>query len=268
MKRFVIAFCLLLSLTGAPKAFGWGQMGHDIVAAIAEKHLTSKTKERLQAVLGNHSIVYYSSWLDNIQSSPYWNSSYYVTKTWHYANVDDGFTYQTMTKNEKGDVVTALTMLTDQLKNNYSTLTDSMRTEYTRMVIHLVGDMHCPMHAGHLTDLGGNREKVRWFGQSTNLHSVWDSRLIESAHKWSYTEWCIQLDRSTAQQRRKIAQGTLEDWFNQTVEASKKIYAYTAGTENPSLSYQYVFDFTPMVEEQLLTAGYRLAWVLNDIFGK
>ena len=131
----------------------------------------------------------------------------------------------------------------------------------------MVGDMHCPMHAGRLSDRGGNSVKVKWFGQQTNLHSVFDSKMIESARKWGYQEWVEQLDRADKKFKKSVAQGTFEEWFNKTVENAAQIYDYVERQDNKNLSYQFVYDFSPMLEESLLLGGYRLAAVLNNIFG-
>ncbi|MBQ7899699.1 MAG: S1/P1 nuclease [Bacteroidales bacterium] len=268
MKRKITYILSILMLLNGISAFAWGPKGHDVVAAIAEQNLTKKAKKRISELLDGKSIVYYSSWMDNIQNSPYWEDGYYKTKTWHYANVDKGLTYETMKKNENGDVVAGLTMLTDQMMNNYENLTDSMRVDYLKMIVHMVGDLHCPMHAGRFTDLGGNRTKVMWFRQETNLHSVWDSKMIDAARKWSYTEWCDQLDRTSKKYKKEVMCGTYEEWFTTTVAAAADIYEYVESTGEvvPSLSYQFVYDFSPLLEEQLLHAGYRLAYVLNEIF--
>ena len=271
MKKFLIALVSIAALFNTTAAFSWGPTGHDVVAAIAEAHLTPKTQKALDKILGGHSIVYYSSWMDGIQNSPYWEAGYKQTKTWHYANVDKGETYQSMKKNEAGDVVVATERLVSELKNNYENLTYSMRADYVKMIVHMVGDMHCPMHAGRLSDLGGNRTKVRWFGRNTNLHSVWDSKIVESARNWSYSEWRDQLDRPNRGQEdefyESVSGGTLEEWFVETVETAAVIYEYVEGKEeNPNLSYQFVHDFSPMLENRLLVGGYRLAYVLNSIF--
>ena len=248
-------------------AFAWGAKGHDVVAAIAEQHLTPKAKRKINKLLDGRSIVYYSSWMDNIQNSPYWENGYNKTKTWHYANVDEGFTYQTMTKNPDGDVVSGLEMLTKEMTENYRNLTDSMRVDYLKMIVHMVGDLHCPMHAGRLSDRGGNGTKVKWFGQNTSLHSVWDSKMIDSARKWNYSEWAEQLDRSDRKYRKEIMKGSYEEWFNDTVENAADLYDYVEELgDTPNLSYQFVYDFSPLLEEQLLNGGYRLAYVLNTIF--
>ena len=269
MKKILVAAMSMIMLLSSISAFGWGPKGHDVVAAIAEQHLTKKAKKAIDEILDGKSIVYYSSWMDNIQNSPYWENGYNKTKTWHYANVDKGHTYQTMSKNEAGDVITGLEFLTKELTENYDNLTDSTRADYVKMIVHMVGDMHCPMHAGRLSDRGGNGTKVKWFGQNTNLHSIWDSKMIDSARKWTYSEWVEQLDRTDRKFRNSVMRGTYEEWFKETVEGAASIYEYveSMGKENPNLSYQFVYDFSPLLEDRLLVGGYRLAYVLNMIFG-
>ena len=266
MKRFTLIL-LAIMMFNITTAYGWGATGHDVVAAIAEQHLTPKAKRKINKLLDGKSIVYYSSWMDNIQNSPYWENGYNKTKTWHYANVDEGLTYQTMTKNPDGDVVSGLEMLTKEMTENYKNLTDSMRVDYLKMIVHMVGDLHCPMHAGRLSDRGGNGTRVKWFGQNTSLHSVWDSKMIDSARKWHYSEWAEQLDRTDRKYRKEIMKGSYEEWFNDTVENAAILYDYVEELgDTPNLSYQFVYDFSPLLEEQLLNGGYRLAYVLNTIF--
>lgn len=266
-KSFILTLIAVMCIS--INAFAWGPKGHDIIAAIAEQNLTSKAKKNLDKLLDGKSIVYYSSWMDNIQNSPYWKNGYNKTKTWHYANVDKGHTYQTMPKNEAGDVVTALNHLTYELTENESNLTDSMKVDYVKMIVHLVGDLHCPMHAGRYSDRGGNSVKVKFFKQKTNLHSLWDSKFVESARKWSYTEWAQQLDRKDKKYKKAVVQGSYEQWFDKSVENAAEIYEYIERDQARAdkLSYQFVYDFSPMLEESLLLGGYRLAFVLNLIFG-
>ena len=267
MKKFLFSALSLVLMLNSATLFGWGPKGHDVVAAIAEKHLSEETKAILNEILDGHSIVYYSSWMDSIQNPPEWESKYSHTKTWHYANVDKGETYQTMKKNEKGDVVTALTTITEKLKTFYPDNLYSIEADDIKMIIHMVGDMHCPMHAGRLSDLGGNRMKVRWFGRNTNLHSTWDSKMIDSARTWSYSEWCEHLDILDPEHVQYWS-GSFEEWFVETVGMAAQVYEYVEnlGEENPNLSYQFVYDFSPMLEDRLVVGGIRLAYVLNSIF--
>ena len=266
MRRFFhIALIFIFLFSASTEAFAWGQKGHDIVASIAEKHLTRKARKNLNVILGGKSLVYYSSWMDNVQNSPYWKGGYDRTKTWHYFNVDEGYTPETMPRNPNGDVLSALDMLIDSLGNHRSELSDSVKFDYLRMLIHLVGDVHCPMHVGRLSDRGGNELSVKWFGSKTNLHSVWDSKLIESVHSWSYTEWQQNLDRCTKTEFKEMSSGTPKDWLTETWKITVGIYDYIKPDEN--YSYKYRYDYAPIVEHQLLVAGYRLAALLNRIFG-
>ena len=132
------------------------------------------------------------------------------------------------------------------------------------MLIHLVGDMHCPMHLGRLSDLGGNRRPVRFFNRETNLHSVWDTNLPEAAHNWSYTEWKEQIDRLTDEEKAGITAGEPADWAKETHETCKEIYA--SSPEGTKIEYDYIFKYTPVIEKQFLRGGHRLARLLNEIY--
>ncbi|MBO4615520.1 MAG: S1/P1 nuclease [Bacteroidales bacterium] len=265
MKRFVVILLFASFIFGSIDLFAWGQKGHAIVAYIAEKHLTRKAHKKLDAILEGKSLVYYASWMDNIQNSPYFRGGYDRTYTWHYFNVDEGFTPQTMKRNPNGDVLSALNMVIDSLENHQDELSDSVRIDYVRMLIHLVGDMHCPMHAGRSVDKGGNGVPIKWFKYNTNLHVLWDSKLVESVHEWSYTEWQQNIDRCSKSEIKEMSAGTPEDWFTETWKIAVGVYEYTK--PNEYYSYKYMYDYAPVVEHQFLVAGYRLAALLNRIFG-
>lgn len=255
MKR-LIAVCMSLLLAG--EVFAWGQKGHDVTAYVAENHLTKRAAKRIAAILGGYSPVYFSNWLDSASNTP----EYAYTKTWHYLNVDEGKTLESMPKNPNGDVLKAVTDLVEQLESG--TLTPSEEALSLKMLIHLVGDMHCPMHAGHLSDLGGNRVPVSYFGEAKNLHSVWDTSLVESAHRWSYTEWQREIDRLSKEEVAKVASGEPADWMRETLELCSEIYASTP--EGTKISYDYVSKYTPVIERQFLRGGLRLARLLNEIY--
>lgn len=133
------------------------------------------------------------------------------------------------------------------------------------MLIHLVGDMHCPMHTGRLSDLGGNMLSVTFFGTPTDLHTVWDTQIVEAARRWSYSEWQDQIDRLSDDEIVFVQSGEPSDWMRETHEICRRIYAETP--EGTEISYDYVDRFTPTIETQLLRGGYRLARLLNEIYG-
>lgn len=257
MKRITtFCFALLLSLN----AFAWGQKGHDVTAYIAENHLTPEAAQRVAEVLGGRSLVYYSNWMDNASHTP----EYAYTKTWHYMNIDEGETIETQPRHPKGDILTAIDGIVKRIEKGK--LSKEEEFDQLRMLIHLVGDLHCPMHAGRSTDLGGNRVKVLYFNRETNLHSIWDSSLVESAHSWSYSEWQFQLDRVTDDFAARMQEGTPRDWFAQTVQIAKKIYEVTP--EGSKISYDYIAAMAPVIEQQFLLGGLRLAGLLNQLYGK
>ena len=212
-------------------------------------------------LLDNHSPVYYANWMDNASHT----REYRYTKTWHYANVDEGHTFESMPRNEKGDVVKAIEDIVAALKSK--ALPEQQEKLQLRFLIHLVGDIHSPMHAGRLSDLGGNKIELLFFNKKTSLHSLWDTALVEAAHKWSYTEWQQQLDKYCPSQRKaEIAQGTPADWLKESHEVAKGVYL--ASQPKAKLSYWYLNYYTPIVEERLLAGGLRLARLLNEIYGE
>lgn len=258
MKRIITLLCGLFICSSA---FGWGQKGHDVVAYIAECNLQPKAYAQVVALLDDHSPVYYANWMDNASHA----REYRYTKTWHYANVDEGETFETTPRNPNGDVVKAIDDIVAALKSH--TLPAEQEKLYLRFLIHLVGDIHSPMHAGRLSDRGGNNVELSFFGKKTSLHSLWDTALVEAAHKWSYTEWQQQLDKyCSAQRKSEIAQGTPTDWLKQSHEIAKGVYL--ASQPKAKLSYWYLNYYTPIIEAQLLAGGVRLAHLLNEIYGE
>lgn len=255
MKRsFISIFMSAMAVT----AFGWGQKGHDVTAYIAENHLTPVTRAAVDSILEGKSMVYWANWLDNASHT----KPYAFTKTWHYKNVDEGDRYEEAQANPAGDAVTAIKAQIETLSTPDTPIEESRLA--MKILVHVVGDLHQPLHMGHATDLGGNRVKVKYFGRDNNLHSVWDSSIPESAHKWGYTEWQQQIDRAPVEVQAEIVSGTVDDWAKETIGICNNVYKYFSERDN--ISYNEVADWTPTVEKQFLTGGLRLAHVLNLIF--
>ena len=255
MRQLLILLCTILCFA---QASAWGPKGHDTVAHIAEKHLSKKTLRNVEEVLGGKSMVYVANWMDNASHT----DEYAYTKTWHYKNVNDGVRYEEMAPNPAGDAVLAVKSRVAVLEAPNASLADKQLA--LKILVHVVGDMHQPMHMGHATDLGGNRIKVKYFGRDTNLHSVWDGSLVESAHKWSYSEWQDQIDRVSPEAEAAYTTGSIDDWAKQTMAIAAEVYNATpAGT---TMSYDEVARWTPIIENQLLAGGLRLAYLLNGIF--
>ncbi len=255
MKKITIFLILsLFALQGS----AWGGKGHAIIAQIAQENLSKKAEKRVTAILGGVPMTYYASWADDIRTDP----QYREFTTSHYANLDEGKTYAESQKEPKGDVVTAVEMLISKLRDR--NLSDSLTTLYTKLLIHFMGDLHCPMHTGYRSNQGGNQFDVRFFNQNTNIHSVWDSQLIERIRPWSYSEWVQNLDTLTKSQKAAMMQGAPRDWIEQTGAAFHTVYDPL--TKGQNLSWDYMTSSWPVLEMQLQSGGYRLAKVLNELF--
>lgn len=255
LRRLIFAAAVLPM---ALQVMAWGQKGHDVTACIAERHLTPATRAAVDSILEGRSPVYWANWLDNASHT----AEYAYTKTWHYRNVDADKTYFTQPKNPDGDVVEGIRYAVRVLADTAQTMPN--RQLAMKILVHLLGDLHQPMHLGHASDLGGNRIKVRYFGRDTNLHGIWDTNLLESAHRWSYTEWADQLDRLSPSQEVVLLSGNVDDWAQRGVDNAAAIYDATP--DGSSLSYNDVARWAPLIEKSLLTGGLRLAHILNSIF--
>lgn len=249
---------VLLGAVCSFQAFGWGQKGHDVTAAIAEAHLTPAAADSVGEIFNGMSLVYWANWLDNASHTP----RYAYSKTWHYKNIDGEGAYFTTKPHPDGDVVTALRYNIRQLADTSAVRPD--RALALKMLVHLMGDLHQPMHLGRAADYGGNTIKVKYFGRETNLHSVWDSSLLESAHRWSYTEWRDQLDRLPEGERLVVVGGNIDDWARQSVALAGEVYGKTP--QGKRLYYDDVAAWGPVIEQQLVKGGLRLAHVLNCLF--
>ena len=256
MKKSILTLVLLTAV--CLNTFAWGQKGHDVTAYMAEQHLTPAARAAVESLLDGKSIVYWANWLDNASHQ----RPLAYTKTWHYKNIDEGVRYEEAPANPAGDAVTAIKSRIEIL-NDPNTTAEERRLAL-KILIHVVGDLHMPLHMGHATDLGGNRIKVKFFNRDNNLHAVWDSSIPESAHKWSYTEWQQQIDRANPADEAAIISGSVDDWAKETVAIASDVYTYFQPDCN--ISYNEVARWTPTVEQQFLRGGLRLAHLLNSIF--
>lgn len=255
-KKLIIILFLILSIQ-AP-GFGWGLIGHRVIGQIAEWHLKKQTSARINKILGPVSLAIASTWMDEIRSDP----SYNFTNTWHWVTIPTGEQYDKVMQESSGDAYEALKNIIGALKGGNITPTEEQ--EHLKMLVHLVGDLHQPLHIGTGEDRGGNDVKVLWMGEDTNLHSVWDSRMIDSK-KLSYTELAQHLNRRATKPLIKEWQSISPDgWLQEAIDLRPIVYNIP---EDHALGYTYLYKNYPIVEQRLLMAGVRLAGILNDIYG-
>lgn len=259
MKLKTVLCTIILSILFQPgySSPKWGKTGHRAVGAVAETHLTGKTKRKIAKLLNGQSEAFVSTFADDIKSDKRYKDFY----TWHYVNMPLDQSYAESKKNENGDLVTGIDYCKTIIKDKNSS--DDDKAFYLKLLIHLVGDLHQPLHVGREEDRGGNDIKVQWQFKDTNLHSVWDSKMIDE-FGMSYTELASNADYLTKEQIKNIQKGTIIDWVNETQQIAKTVYASVE--EGDNLRYEYSYLHFEMVRTQLQKGGIRLAKVLNDVF--
>ncbi|WP_088323057.1 S1/P1 nuclease [Polaribacter tangerinus] len=259
MKAYIILLVSLLtfSTTKHDKPFFWGQNGHRATGKIAESYLTRKAKRKIDKLLNGQSLAFVSTFGDEIKS----DKKYREFSPLHYVNMNLDDTYETAEKNPKGDLVTGINKCIEVLKDANSAEQD--KVFYLKMLVHFVGDLHQPMHIGQREDKGGNTIQVQWFGQGTNLHAVWDTKMIE-AWNMSYLELADNAQYLSKRQKAAIENGSVVDWVNEVHQLTKKVYKSVTVGEN--LRYRYSYDYFGIVRQQLQKGGIRLAKILNDIY--
>ncbi len=254
----ILVFFVLFGMATAQANCIWGKTGHRVTGHIAEKHLTKKARKAISKLLDGHSLAFASTYADEIKS----DRKYSSFTPWHYVNYPLDMQYKDAKKSSLGDLVTAIEKCKQVLSDAKSTRAD--KVFYLNFLIHIIGDLHQPLHTGREVDRGGNDIQVQWFGQGSNLHTVWDSKIIES-YKMTYYELADELDRSTTKkEKKKIQQGSVIDWLEESHVLAKEIYGSVEVGEG--LGYRYTYKYNPVVFKRLKEGGFRLAKVLNDIF--
>ncbi|WP_183575932.1 S1/P1 nuclease [Mucilaginibacter sp. X5P1] len=258
-KKLILGVAILYAPV---QAMAWGTTGHRICGQIAESYLTPKARAAVHAILGHESIAIASNWADFIKSDP----SYSYLSSWHYIDLNKAYTYPELVdflnQDTNVDAYTKLNFLIGELKKK--DISKPNRLLYLHMLIHIVEDVHQPMHVAHADDKGGNDFKVTWFNASTNLHSVWDSQLIDF-QQLSYTEYATAINHTTPAEVTEWQSAPISKWLFESNQIAEILYTDIKPEDN--LSYKYNFSHIDTLNRQLLKAGVRLAGILNQIFG-
>lgn len=139
-----------------------------------------------------------------------------------------------------------------------------------KFLVHFIQDVHQPLHVGDTGSRGGNTIQVRFFGLGTNLHQVWDFRIMEW-HSRDEATWLRELNvLATSEMTAEWSKGTVEDWANESLALARLAYRLPGtGTlikSGTKLGEEYCWFALPIVQRRLAQAGVRLAWTLNEIF--
>lgn len=248
-----LAIATGLLFTFPRPGLAWGQNGHRAIAHIAEARLNKGARRAVHELLDGRSMAEVSTWADEIKSDPAWD----FALPWHYVNVEDDETYKSAPKHPGGDAIQAIERMRLTLKDRFQPR--QKRAEALKFVIHLVGDLHQPLHFGRRSDRGGNDVNVRWFGKQTNLHTVWDSSIIQS-WELSYRELADMAPLPSAPLLKRWEKDPILTWTAESFAYRSELYRIGNGR----LGYRYAYVHGPFLRQRLAQAGVRLAAMLNE----
>ena len=276
MKPWLFVSAVAAVLVSSP-ALAWGKTGHRVVAAIADTQLSGLARAHVEQILGpGETLDEAANWPDEMRSAPgtFWQKT---ATPWHYVTLN-GIIYDHAPP--EGDALEALNRFSKTLQDPNASLADKQTA--LRFVVHIVGDLHQPLHNGKCCDRGGNDVKVTWFGKPTNLHAAWDSQLVDE-EQLSFTELAAKLERHISPEDvMKWWDINPRDWISESAEIRDTLYPTARDLPKPAkgkqvkkgqpvlpdLSYFYVYKFTPVMERRLSQSGVRLAAYLNAIFAE
>ena len=259
-RPWLACFTCLLLLLPHPQAWAWGSEGHRIIADIAWQHLNEATLQNLRQFLGGNDLASVSTWADDVRNGRP------DTGPWHYVDIPPTSAgYQPQDCHNDNCVVARITLFAHILGDPQAS--HAARSEALKFLIHFVGDLSQPMHA--IADArGGNDIPVSMFGSTQcgqypcNLHSVWDTGLIEHTglreHQYArLLEVEIAADHLQAGPTDPVA------WANASLQLARQAWVQPQA----EIDEAYYQRERPVVNQQLALAGLRLAQVLNEELG-
>jgi len=244
---FVFISCLFL------KAYGWGEQGHKIVAAVAKKTLSKSIADSVQFYLGTMSFKDASLWMDKIKR----DKKYRYMNTWHYINIEKDAAYQ---PNNEAHILNKLNEYIQILKNRKKHSQEEIRMAL-KIVFHLVGDIHQPLHCGYASDKGGNSIKVDFMGRDSNLHRVWDSDIIQYM-KIGIKDCYASANAMNEKEKKQLQQMEALVWMKESHAILPEVYSFPDNI----ISMPYLNKNTDTIKSQLVKAGIRLGYILHECF--
>ena len=250
------AAVLLIALLTVEPAFSWFDKGHRVVGLIAQAHLTVAARREIEKILpANTTLADAAVWPDHEgRSIRDFDPLHYVSIPEHAAGYD-----QARDCPERNCMVEALSWFTAVVADKNAPV--MTRRLALRLVAHLAGDMHQPLHAGRAADRGGVDIPVAYRAQPTNLHYFWDKDLVE-LEPGNEEAIAKRLTASIPDEvRRQWQTGDPKQWTDESL-ALVRSHAYDIGPSG-EISDEYVENARPIVRARMVQAGLRLAWLLN-----
>jgi hypothetical protein len=267
MNRLIV---LSIALAFTSNCYAWGRDGHRLTGLIAEKFLTPKTQERLQTILQGKSLADVSTWMDEQRPALVKFDS--TTPLWHYNDVP------VCEKAKLADYCPDGNCASEKTKKYVKVLSDSDSTleeqaDAVKFIVHMVGDIHQPLHAADNLDRGGNLVKVNFDGNRIKLHQAWDTGLVAEAQDGkSEEEFGNNLYATYGTKAKMSAKGNIGQWVAESHKlAAKYTYGGLSGfackqkiSGTPVLDDAYRKAAVGVIQLQLTKAGARIAYLLNN----
>lgn len=285
MKTTIASLWAFFMMAASLDALAWGVKGHRIIALVAADRLMPAAQAEVTALLQGEDLATAAVWADEMRDNHDDPAFWSAASTWHYARLTPGVDYANAPKEPRGDAVTALETFTAILLDeplpsgpvstalaSYFKDFDPHSVEVKRFALkfalHILGDLQQPLHAGYAQDHGGNAIAIQWQGESTNLHSLWDTRLLDLA---GITEQAYarrlhnRLDHTPNSDVRTMERGDPREWLRESLRLLERIHAHDA--DGVVLEKSYAAEFVPTVETQMVKGALRTAYYLNNVFG-
>lgn len=257
------AVILIIILLLPSSVWAWGRIGHQVSARMAEARLTPAALAAVHNLLGpGISLANVAKWADEQREVP-------RSSSWHYVDVPISEPrYNSKYCQSGGCIVSKIEDFKRVLMSPNAQRAEKQQA--LKFLVHLIADLHQPLHVGDTGSKGGNLVQVRFFNLGSNLHRVWDSQVIEW-HSGDEAEWLKELNAlATPEKVIEWSKGSLENWATESLEAAKMAYrlpgsqrAMESGTK---LGEDYCQFALPIIKSQLAKAGMRVAVTLNAIF--
>ncbi|MFI0491177.1 S1/P1 nuclease [Flavobacterium sp.] len=250
-KNYLFAALLVTVMFFPIKTLAWGKKGHALVAEIAFSYLDENTKKTVLEYLDGTSIEDAANWMDNVRS----NHSYDYLKPYHYVDFERN---EAVVETSGDNLIYKLDTTIKELKNRKNLSNEEIKTKI-EIIFHLIGDLHQPLHVGYSSDKGGNSLQLRFNDKGTNLHSLWDSGIIES--KEITFEDCLK-EQFSKRDLRKLSRINVLNWAKESRVFLDQVY----NTGGNKITDEYTNTNAILIESQIHKAGIRLASVLKYIF--
>ncbi|MBQ0080375.1 MAG: S1/P1 nuclease [Alistipes sp.] len=259
MKRFFI-LCAIVCFVLPVKVSAWNNFGHSTIASLANRHLTQRARTNIEKYLGGYSILSCASWMDYNRKYP----PYDFTNGWHV----DYWTNENRTDKDGNPLPPASLSNVERIcreMTDFREMDDSTVLFNIRVLTHLVGDMHCPVHV----DYPKNRPmKVKINGKNYAYHKMWDGYIMGTKHPNISPSYFAELLDNFSQEELSIIQaGTPQEWYEQSVIAANDAMNLLPRDKVCTME-NYFNEAEKIGRRQMTRAGLRLAKVLNEIFDK